>query len=148
MLLRLLPLAAVVLIDTALFVLISRAPGSRLILAGPADWTVFGLAHVASALTAGFLRRRVGWRGLTWAGLGCLLALGAAYVAHRYGLANLSGLIVLAYGAVVGLYTVALFTVFADEAPRERLGGGIAWGMTLVGWICSPAGIVVGTALL
>ena len=52
------------------------------------------------------------------------------------------------YSATVGAYTVALFTVFGEETPQQRPATGIAYGMIFIGWLCSPLGIVLGTALL
>jgi len=144
----LLPLAAVVLIDTALFVHVSRAPGAVPVLADAGDWLRNGIAHLLVALIAGVLYARLGWRKLTFVAAAALTATLAAFVVHRFGLADLSDLIMLLYSVTVGVYTVALFTVFGEAAPRQRPAMGIAWGMVVVGWVCSPAGIALGTALL
>lgn len=141
-------LALVVTVDTALFVHVSRAPGPWPILSRPRDWLFNGAVHVAAALAAGALYSGWGWRRLTRRAaviLGVLLLL---FVLHRFGVADLRALIVPAYGLVVGFYTVALFTVFGEETSASRPALGLAAGMALVGWIASPLGIGLGTALL
>ncbi len=146
--LRLWPLAAVVLIDTALFVQVSRAPGQWPVYSTAHDWLSNGLFHFLVAAFAGLLYARMGWLKLTkLAAVALALTLGL-FVAHRLGAADLAKAIIIAYSLTVGLYTVALFTVFGEETSRARPATGIAWGMCLVGWICSPAGIALGTALL
>jgi multidrug transporter EmrE-like cation transporter len=145
---RLWPLALVVAIDTALFVLVSRAPGETPVLAAWTDWFKNGAAHLLAAALAGIFYARLGWRKLTWIAAGALVALIAFFIAHRLGLALLGGPIIVAYSVVVGVYTVALFTVFAEETSRRRPATGIALGMVLVGWVASPLGLAIGTFLL
>jgi hypothetical protein len=148
MLRRLLPLAAVVFADTALFVLVSRAPGETAILASARDWRWFGAAHLLGAVGAGLLYGRLGWRRLNRAAACGLGALALLYLLHRFA-AGVFGLpILLVYGATVGVYTTALFAVFGDETSSDNPAYGIAWGMVLVGWVASPAGIALGTALV
>ncbi|MDP8221835.1 MAG: hypothetical protein P9L99_00630 [Candidatus Lernaella stagnicola] len=144
----LLPLAAVVFADTALFVLVSRAPGENAILATSGDWFANGVIHFLAAAFAGLFYVRVGWKKLNAVAAAALVMLIAAYLTHRFTGTDLRGPILGLYGAVVGIYTVALFTVFGEEAPRAHPATGIAWGMVLVGWVASPAGIALGTALV
>lgn len=146
--LRLWPLALVVLVDTALFVLVSRAPGDTPILATGGDWIKNGAAHFLAATVVGTLYARLGWRRLTYVAATALALLVGAFIVHRLGLADLGGPIIGLYSAVVGVYTVALFTVFGEETPRHKPAMGIALGMVLVGWVASPLGIILGTALL
>jgi hypothetical protein len=148
MLRRLLPLAAVVFADTALFVLVSRAPGDVPILATARDWRWFGAAHLAAGIVAGLLYRRCGWARLNRAAAYGLAALAALYFFHRFAAGVFGVPILLVYGATVGVYTTALFAVFGDETSTEQPAGGIAWGMVLVGWLASPAGIAIGSALV
>ncbi len=145
---RLAPLALVVLADTALFVNVSRAAGSSVVFAGPAEWLANGAGHLTFAVAAGIIYRRWGWRRLT-ALAGVALALTAAvFWLHQLGHVNLSTSVILLYSLSVGAYTVALFSVFADEVPRQSPAWGVAVGMVLVGWLASPAGIALGTKLL
>lgn len=145
---RIWPLALVVLVDTALFVHVSRAPGAVAIFATAGDWLSNGFAHLLAALLAGVFYARLGWRRLTWFASVTLLGAFFAFVVHRLGVADLSFLVILLYSATVGAYTVSLFTVFGEEAPQDAPAVGVAVGMVLVGWVCSPAGIIIGTLLL
>jgi len=142
------PLALVVLIDTALFVLVSRDPGPTAILAGPGDWLANGGEHFLAALLAGGLYSRLGWRKITRLAAGALVVLVALYAVHRGSATDLSVAIQAVYSLIVGFYTVSLFTLFGEEIPRDRPALGIAAGMVFVGWLASPAGIALGTALL
>jgi hypothetical protein len=142
------PLALVVLMDTALFVLVSRAPGQTEILATSGDWLTNGVGHFLAALLAGSLYSRLGWRKLTNLAAGILILLLTLFAVHRWGGMDLSVPILLAYSLVVGFYTVALFTLFGEEIPSDKPAMGIAVGMVVVGWLASPAGIALGTALL
>lgn len=145
---RLAPLALVVLADTALFVNVSRAAGSSVVFAGPRDWLVNGACHLAFAVAAGLVYRRWGWRRLTLLAGMALAFTAAVFGLHQLGRADLSTSVILLYSLSVGAYTVALFSVFADEVPRRSPAWGVAVGMVLVGWLASPAGIALGTALL
>ena len=142
------PLALVVLIDTALFVLVSRDPGPTAIFAGPGDWLANGGEHFLAALLAGGLYTRLGWRKITRLAAAALAVLVVLFAMHRGGVADLSAAIQVVYSLVVGFYTVSLFTLFGEEIPRGRPALGIAAGMVFVGWLASPAGIALGTALL
>lgn len=148
LLIRLAPLGLVVLIDTALFVVVSRLPGDAAVYATPVAWLKNGAAHFVAAAFAGIFYARLGWRKLTWIAAGALVVLLGLVVVQKLGLADVGGPIIAFYSAVVGCYTVALFTVFGEEAPADRPAVGIAAGMVLVGWIASPLGIILGTALL
>jgi hypothetical protein len=141
-------LALIVLVDTALFVVISRSTSSAPVLGTSRQWIVFGMAHVAASLVAGWAYRALGWRRIVYIAAGCLAALIGLFVAHRLGVTGLAWPMLVLYGAVVGLYTVSLFTAFAVETPRDRPATGIAAGIILVGWLCSPAGIALGNAVL
>jgi len=148
MLRRLWLLALVVAVDTALFVHVSRAPGRWPVFSGAREWVFNGGAHAVAALLAGVFYSRWGWFRLTrWAAY-FLVGLVALFTLHRFGVVDCRALIVPVYAVVVGFYTVALFTVFGEETPAGRPALGIGAGMVLVGWIASPLGIGLGTALL
>jgi hypothetical protein len=148
MLKRLWPLALVVLLDTALFVHVSRAAGAGIVFASRGSWLANGSFHFLFAVAAGLVYPRWGWRRLTLlAGL-ALLFTAAIFALQQLGTVNLSAGVIVLYSLSVGVYTVALFAVFGEETPRAAPALGIAFGMVLIGWLASPAGIALGAALL
>jgi MFS family permease len=142
------PLALIVLADTALFVHVSRATGVQAVFSGRGDWLTNGICHFVFAVAAGLIYRRWGWRRIT-ALAGYVLALTIVlFLFQQLGHAIFAAGIIVLYSLTVGAYTVALFTVFGEETPREKPASGVALGMVLIGWIASPAGLTLGAALL
>jgi len=145
---RLWPLALVVLLDTALFVHVSRAAGAGAVFTARGSWLANGFFHFLFAMAAGLVYRRWGWRRLTLLAGFALLFTTAIFALQQLGSVSLSAGVIVLYSLSVGVYTVVLFSVFGEETPRSAPALGIALGMVLIGWLASPAGIALGTALL
>jgi len=136
----LMALMLLILVDTYCFYPVGKEGfGPNPILVETWDWLKNGIWHLLIPLMAGIFSFSLGNRRLMQIGFFAMALCSGLLIVNHY--SPVANVIYPAWGLTVGVYTIALFTVWGALLPEKNQGFFLGVGIAACAWVGSSLGI-------